>query len=80
MRSSLSIREVEGRFIFQFDCKEDRNRILSGRPWFYRNVMLVLAAYEGLGLVTATPLQSLEIWVMVKGLPPSLRNPFHCPW
>lgn len=75
IRSGLSIREVEGRFIFQFDRKEDWNRILSGGPWFYRNVMLVLAEYDGLGSVSVAPLWSLELWVTVKGLPPSLRNP-----
>lgn len=36
--------------------------------------MLVLEAYDGLGSVTAVPLRSLELWITVKGLPPSLRS------
>lgn len=48
---------------------------MSGGPWFYKNVILVLGEYDGLGSVTATPLRTQELWVTMKGLPPLLQNP-----
>ncbi|XP_062021143.1 uncharacterized protein LOC133737638 [Rosa rugosa] len=74
IRSGLTIQDVRDRFVFQFDREADRNKILHGGPWFYRNTMLVLGGYDGIGPVAEVSLNLLETWVVVKGLPLVLRN------
>ncbi|XP_024196186.1 uncharacterized protein LOC112199391 [Rosa chinensis] len=74
IRSGLIIQDVGECFVFQFDRVADRNKILHGGMWFYRNTMLVFGAYDGVGLAAEVPLNSLETLVVIKGLPLVLRN------
>lgn len=67
-------KDVGDRFVFQFEHEADRNLILYGGPWFYRNTMVILTKYDGIGPVEVIPLRSIETWVAVKGLAPALRN------
>ncbi|KAM5564516.1 hypothetical protein ABKV19_018876 [Rosa sericea] len=62
-----------------FDSKADQNRALHGGPWFYRNAMLMLGDYDGVGSVEAVPLWSLETWVAIKGLPVASPLQQGCP-
>ncbi|XP_024199906.1 uncharacterized protein LOC112203121 [Rosa chinensis] len=66
IKSGLSVHDAGDRFMFQFNHEANRNRALHEGPWFYRNTMLLVGEYDGVGLV--------EIWVAVKGLPVALRN------
>ncbi|XP_062014687.1 uncharacterized protein LOC133731270 [Rosa rugosa] len=74
IKSGLMIQDAGDRFLFQFEREADINRALHGGPWFYRNTMLMLGGYDGVGPVEAVPLWSLETWVAMKGLPVGLRN------
>ncbi|XP_024156186.1 uncharacterized protein LOC112164188 [Rosa chinensis] len=74
MKSRLTIHEVGERFVFQFEHKAERSKILHGGPWFYRNTMVVLGNYDGIGLVHEVPLNLVEAWVAVKGLLVGFRN------
>ncbi|XP_024175430.1 uncharacterized protein LOC112181225 [Rosa chinensis] len=74
LKFGLSIQDAGDRFLFQFDREADRNRALHGGPWFYRNTMLLLGEYDGMGSVEAVPLWGMEIWVAVRGLPVAIRN------
>jgi hypothetical protein len=75
LRDRLSIREENNNlFVFQFKIKGERDRVLHGGPWHYNHSMLLLAEYDGLGVVSAVPLHSLEVWVVVKGLGVALHN------
>lgn len=74
LRDRLSIREENsGLFVFQFKAIAERDRVLHGGPWHYNHSMLLLTEYDGLKLVAAAPLHSLEVWVAVKGLGVVLR-------
>ncbi|KAL6194139.1 hypothetical protein ACLB2K_035223 [Fragaria x ananassa] len=75
MKRGLSVSDAEDRFVFQFERVAERNRVLHGGPWHYRNTMLVLGLYDGRGDPYAVPLNTLETWVAVEGLVHNLRNP-----
>ncbi|KAL6136781.1 hypothetical protein ACLB2K_062076 [Fragaria x ananassa] len=75
MKRGLSVSNAGDRFVFQFERVAERNRVLHGGPWHYRNTMLVLALYDGRGDPAAVPLNTLETWVAVEGLVHNLRNP-----
>ncbi|XP_024200294.1 uncharacterized protein LOC112203582 [Rosa chinensis] len=74
IRSGLTIQDTGELFVFQFESASMRTRIMHGGPWFYRNTMLVVGEYDGLGPVESVPLNLMEAWVFVKGLPIALRN------
>ncbi|XP_062014378.1 uncharacterized protein LOC133730887 [Rosa rugosa] len=74
IKLGLTIQDAGERFVFQFNSEAMRNRILHGGPWVYRNTMLVVGEYDGLSPLEEVPLNMMEIWVAVKGLPFGLRN------
>lgn len=59
----------ENFFMFSFQTKEERLRILSGGPWSFNRFLLVLAVADDLVQPSRIPLVRQEFWVQVKGLP-----------
>ncbi|KAL6146657.1 hypothetical protein ACLB2K_057335 [Fragaria x ananassa] len=65
----------QGLFLFSFDMKRDRNRVLWGGPWYYLRAPMVIQDYDGLADFAYINLQSLFFWVRLENIPPRLETP-----
>ena len=67
--------QVRGdRFLFIFSYARDLARVKKGGPWIYNRYMLLLNDYDGLSDPALVPLDFINIWVEVSGLPPELTT------
>nr|XP_011463547.1 PREDICTED: uncharacterized protein LOC105351288 [Fragaria vesca subsp. vesca] len=76
LKKRILVREQEsGIYIFQFKEVQTRDHALHGGPWFYGNSILLLAEYDGVCDHKTMSLQTLKIWVAMKGLRIAMRKP-----
>ncbi|XP_024178364.1 uncharacterized protein LOC112184339 [Rosa chinensis] len=75
LKDRVRICEEEGGIlVFQFKEQETKDHVLNGGPWFFNNSMLLLADYDGIQDLAEISLNSMEVWVAVKGLCMAMRN------
>nr|XP_011457626.1 PREDICTED: uncharacterized protein LOC105349503 [Fragaria vesca subsp. vesca] len=62
-----------GLFMFSFDLRRDRNRVLWGGPWYYLRAPMVVQEYDGLANFNSIDLNSPFFWVRIENIPPKLE-------
>ncbi|KAK9931151.1 hypothetical protein M0R45_018444 [Rubus argutus] len=65
----------EGRFLFSFDDKGDKRRVLRGGPWSFAKAHLALEDYDGINPLLKVPLNSVCFWVKIGNIPPAFEEP-----
>lgn len=75
-KEEVFISDWEGsdRFLFSFRNEYDRRQVLRGSPWSFDNTLLVLSSTNGKSNPMATPLETQNFWIRVRGLPPCLLS------
>ncbi|BFG30746.1 hypothetical protein CerSpe_170190 [Prunus speciosa] len=69
-RACVEIYQLEqGRFLFSFLSKSDRNCVLKGSPWNFENALLILGETDGFEDPHQVPLTTQPLWIRVKGVP-----------
>lgn len=61
-------------FIITFKEEGDRRHVLQAGPWHFRDDAVVLAAFEGKGNPADVPLDSINIWAQIWGLPVPIKT------
>ncbi|XBI86616.1 hypothetical protein VPH35_094541 [Triticum aestivum] len=59
----------ESRFIVQFMCLGDWNRVMNGGPWLFRREVVVIEEYDGLTDVYEYKLDCIPVCARIKGIP-----------
>ncbi|KAL6191237.1 hypothetical protein ACLB2K_037628 [Fragaria x ananassa] len=72
LQNRMQMRAREDRFVLRFTRADDRKHLLTGGPWFYGRSQFVLAEYDALQDVASVPIESVPVWVDIKGLPDAL--------
>ena len=62
-------KSVADRFLFQFHHKVDAARVLDEGPWLYDNFHIALDRISPGAVPSSVPLNHIEFWVQVHGLP-----------
>ncbi|KAL6191785.1 hypothetical protein ACLB2K_038174 [Fragaria x ananassa] len=76
LKKRILVREQEsGIYIFQFKEVQTRDHALHGGPWFSGNSIILLAEYDRVCDHKTMSLQTMKIWVAVKGLCIAMRKP-----
>ncbi|XP_062013748.1 uncharacterized protein LOC133730088 [Rosa rugosa] len=65
---------TQGRFVFSFDLKRDRNKVLRGGPWYFNKAPVLLQHYDGMEDPLVIPMNLLFFWVKITGIPPALEE------
>lgn len=65
---------ADDRLLFSFRSHQDRRSVLRGSPWNFDNAMLLLNVTDGKSDPASIPLESQNLWVRVRGLPPYLLS------
>ncbi|XP_061993559.1 uncharacterized protein LOC133711453 [Rosa rugosa] len=60
-------------FVFAFDLRKDRNRVLWGGPWYFNRTPMIIQEYDGLMAPGALKMDSLFFWVRIENIPPALE-------
>ncbi|XP_042990316.1 uncharacterized protein LOC122317333 [Carya illinoinensis] len=67
---SFTFQEVSTNlFVITFVCKEDKNRVLEGRPWLFGNCLLVLKPLDGFIHPMKMNFDSECFWIQMHNLP-----------
>ena len=74
-RKGVCISELANqRYIFKFFHVVDLKRVLAGGPWTYDNHLLILRWIQPGEYPNQIPLNSIDIWVQIFGLPSSCMS------
>lgn len=74
-KEHVAISMVEmNRFIFQFFCREDKERVLEGSPWFFDKKILLLKEVHGDEQPSEVVFTSSPFWIRIKDVPFNRRN------
>ncbi|KAL6213889.1 hypothetical protein ACLB2K_013328 [Fragaria x ananassa] len=69
------IREEEGGIlVFVYKEQETKNHLLSSGPWCFNYSMILLADYDDVRNLAEVSLNSMEVWVALRGLRIAMRN------
>lgn len=64
----------ENRFIVQFMCLGDWNRVMNGGPWLFRREAVVIEEYDGLTDVYDYKLDRIPVCARIKGIPDAVMQ------
>lgn len=62
------------RFLAQFYCLGDWNRVMWGGPWLFRNAAVVLEEYDGITNAEEYKLDRIPVWARIVGIPDGLMK------
>ncbi|WOL11361.1 hypothetical protein Cni_G20123 [Canna indica] len=69
-RGSVQVIDMAaGYFCFKFTCAEDRNRVLTEGPWFFRGQALLLTPWRPNFQPLLEKIDSIPVWIQLPGLP-----------
>jgi len=61
-------------FLVQFHCLGNWSRVMDGRPWLFRGVVIVREEYDGFSNVHAYKLDKIPVWARIQGLTKGLMK------
>ncbi|OMO73432.1 hypothetical protein COLO4_27112 [Corchorus olitorius] len=71
----LSVKEVgEKLYLFEFDDKIERDRVLVTQPWSFQRSLLLLSDYNGYQQPDSVVFDACPFWIRVYGVPPVMMN------
>ncbi|KAK6160207.1 hypothetical protein DH2020_003588 [Rehmannia glutinosa] len=69
-REAFAVQEIgENAFQFVFRNTEDKDKVLTGKPWSFDNQYLLLKAWDEMGNMKVENFNSVELWIQVWNLP-----------
>ncbi|OMO72810.1 hypothetical protein COLO4_27452 [Corchorus olitorius] len=75
LEMGLVIKEVGAKlYMFQFEDKPERDRVLVTQPWHFNRVLLALQPYDGIEKPESIVFDTCPFWVRIFDLPPIMMT------
>jgi hypothetical protein len=75
LAKDVKIRVIDdNRFIFQFACLGDWEKVMEGGPWVFRGKSVLLAPYDGFTKPSSIELNKVMMWIQIHDLPDGYKS------